>query len=343
MARCPHVALMIETSGVFGRRILQGIARYLRTHRPWSVFVEQRTLDSVPPRWFEDWRGDGVISRVNSPDFEAAIRTARVPAVDLTHRRPQFGLPRIVTDDEAIGRLAAEHLLGRGFRNLAFAGYTGLLWSNNRRDCFLREGPGPYNPSRVYESPWGSEDRQPWERDQKAIARWLKGLPRPVGVLACNDERGLQVLDACRRAGLIVPGELAVIGVDDDPLLCELCNPPLSSVIPNPERIGYEAAALLDHMMEGRPAGFEERLIPPLGVAARMSTDALMIDDPRVAAAVRFIRESACRGATVRDVLERVPLSRTALERRFRRHLGRSPQAEIRGVQLKRAKELLAE
>src|SRR5262249_34068839 len=160
-----------------------------------------------------------------------------------THRRPSFGLPRIAADDQAIGHLAAEHLSTRGVRNLAFCGYTGMLWSTRRRDSFLGESPEPWQG---YESPWGGPGPHPWERDQKAIVRWLKRLPKPVGVLACNDARGLNVLDACRRAGIEVPGELAVIGVDDDPLLCELCHPSLSSVVPNPERIGYEAAATLD-------------------------------------------------------------------------------------------------
>jgi LacI family transcriptional regulator len=309
------------------------------------VFVEQRALDTVPPRWLETWRGDGIISRVHSPGFVEAILRARVAAVDLTHRSAPFGLPRIASDDHAIGRLAAEHLQGRGFRTLAFCGFTGMLWSTRRRDSFLEGSPVSSDPSLIYESLGGGAESDPWERDQRAIARWLKGLPRPVGVMACNDVRGLHVLDACRRAGLDVPEEVAVIGVDDDPLLCELCDPPLSSVVPNPERIGYEAAALLDRLMAGEGADPhpQERLIPPLGVATRLSTDALAIDDPRTAAAVRFIRENACRGITVRDVLKHVPLSRTALERRFRRHLGRSPQAEIRAVQLHRAEELLAE
>lgn len=342
MARHPHVALMVETSSIYGRRILQGIARYLRSHRPWSVFVEQRALESLPPRWLESWRGDGVISRLHNPAFAEAIRKARVAAVDLTHRRPPFGLPRIASDDLATGRLAAEHLLERGFRSFAFCGFTGMLWSTRRGESFLGALADSGDSGRVFESPWVGSDARPWEREQRAIGRWLKALPKPVGVLACNDVRGLHVLDACRRVNLNVPEEVAVLGVDDDPLLCELCDPPLSSVIPNPERIGYEAAALLDRLMDGEEAGFEERLISPLGVAARLSTDVLAIDDPRIAAAVRFIREHACQAITVRDVLEHVPLSRTALERRFRRYLGRSPQAEIRAVRLKRVKQLLA-
>ncbi len=297
----------------------------------------------MPPRWLETWRGDGIISRWSSPAFAAALRKARVAAVDLTHRGDLFGIPRIASDDRAIGRLAAEHLLERGFRSLAFCGYSGMRWSRRRQEGFLEAVVGTDGAGRVYETPWGGPDAEPWERQQKAIGRWLRRLPRPVGVMACNDDRGLHVLDACRRAGLAVPEEVAVIGVDDDPLLCELCDPPLSSVVPNPERIGYEAAELLDRLMAGEPAGFRERTIPPLGVVTRLSTDVLAVDDARVVAAVRFIREHACHGITVRDVLGHTPLSRTALERHFRRYLGRSPQAEIRAVQLKRVKQLLAE
>jgi LacI family transcriptional regulator len=343
MARPPHVALLVETSSITGRRILQGIASYLRSHPPWSVFVEQRALETVPPRWLETWRGDGIISRWNNPDFAASVRKARVPAIDLTHRGPLIGLPRIASEDRVIGRLAAEHLLERGFRALAFCGFTGIRWSTRRKESFLGALGETGEAGHVYESPWGGPDARSWEQDQTAIGRWLKHLPKPVGVMACNDVRGLHVLDACRRVGLHVPEEVAVIGVDDDPLLCELCDPPLSSVIPNMERIGYEAAELLDRLMAGEEADFEERLVPPLGLATRLSTDVLAIDDARVVAAVRFIRTHACHGITVGDVLGHTPLSRTALERQFRRYLGRSPQAEIRAVQLKRVRQLLAE
>ena len=343
MARQPHVALMVETSSIFGRRLLMGVARYLRSHRPWSVFVEQRALDSMPPGWLKSWHGDGIISRLSNPELAAAAKESRVAVVDLTHRIPPFGPPRIASDDDAIGRLAADHLVERGFRSLAYCGFSGVLWSERRKEAFLGARGGTDTPRCLYETPWGGTGVLPWEREQRQIVRWLKRLPKPVGLMTCNDERGLHVLDACRRAGLTVPDEVAVIGVDDDPLLCELCDPPLSSVVPNPERIGYEAAALLDRLMLGEEAGFDERLIAPIGVTTRLSTDALAIEDARVVAAVRYIREKACEGLHVADVLEHVHLSRTALEFRFRKYLGRSPQAEIRSVQLKRAKQLLAE
>jgi LacI family transcriptional regulator len=183
-----------------------------------------------------------------------------------------------------------------------------------------------------------------WEQQWEQIAKCLRGLPRPVGIFACNDMRGQQVLDACTRLGWSVPEEAAVVGVDDDALLCELSDPPLSSVIPSAERLGYEAAELLDQLMRGEAQPtVADRFLPPVGVSTRQSTDVLAIDDPQTAAAVRFIREQACQGATVADILKAVPQSRTALERKFRKYLGRSPQSEIRNVQIKRAKQLLAE
>jgi LacI family transcriptional regulator len=344
MARRPHVALLIETSSFYGRRLLQGITRYLRSHRPWSIIVEdRREFDYTPPFWFEAWRGDGVISRWGDPRVAGMLRGAGTALVDLSDRQASFGLPRINSDDRAIGWLGAEHLLERRFRSFAFCGFEGELWSMRRRDAFFERLSHAGYSGQAFETPWARHQGSTREEEQERTGRWLETLPRPVGVMACNDLRGFHVLGACHRRGLRVPDEVAVIGVDDDALLCELCDPPLSSVIPNAEQIGYEAAALLDRLMAGGEADAEGRLVPPLGVTTRLSTDVLAIDDEHIAAAVRYIHAHACLGITVAEVLDRLPLSRSTLERRFRRYLGRSPQAEIRAVQLGRAKQLLVE
>jgi LacI family transcriptional regulator len=175
------------------------------------------------------------------------------------------------------------------------------------------------------------------------VANWIKRLPKPVGVMACNDIRGQQVLNACRAVGVTVPDELAVLGVDNDDVLCELSDPPLSSIVPNSERIGYEAAALLDRMMSGTRVDAEPIYVEPAGVVTRRSTEVLAIDDRHIANAVRYIREHACEGIDVSDVLGAVPLSRSALERRFSGALGRSPKEEILRVRLSRARQLLSE
>lgn len=343
MTERPHVALIVETSIHYGRQILRGVTRYLRSHQSWSVFLEQRELWTAPPAWLKQWRGDGVICRKTTPELAEMLRKAGVPLVDLNDCCELLGAPKIESDHRAIGRLAAEHLLERGFSNFAFCGFGDQAFSIGRREGFVERLEERGQRCELYESPWTGPQARSWEREQAQIAKWLSSLPAPVGLMACSDMRGQHVLDACQRTNRAVPEEFAVIGVDDDAVLCNLCHPPLSSVVPNPERVGYEAAALLDHLMSGGAAPAEPMRIEPVGVQTRQSTDVLAIDDPAVAAALRFIRERAFHGVSMKDVLKHAAMSRSLLERKFRHYLGHSPQAEIRSVQLKRVKQLLAE
>jgi LacI family transcriptional regulator len=246
----------------------------------------------------------------------------------------------VINDSLGVARLAADHLLERGFRHIAYCGDARFAWSfhheQNFKSLLARNGI----ECLVYDAlPEDSLDR---DFEQEKISHWLGELPKPAGIFACYDIRGQQVLEACRRARLQVPDEVAVIGQHNDELLCELCDPPLSSVIPNPRRAGYEAAVLLDKMMRGIAIPAEVRTVQPIGVATRQSTDVIAIDDKTLADAVRFIRTNACRGISVEDVLQAAPISRTLLERRFQRYLGRSPYEEILRLRIERVKELLA-
>ena len=343
MSRQAHVALIVETSIHYGRQVLRGVTRYVQSHQAWSVFLEQRELWTSPPTWLKSWRGDGVICRKTTPKLAAALKKAGIPLVDLSDGSPAFGAPRIESNHRAMGIMAADHLVERGFTRMGFCGFSDQAWSLGRRDGFAARLAERGHSCGVFESPWTGPRARAWEREQEQITRWLQSLPRPTGILACSDMRGQHVLDACQRIDLAVPEDVAVIGVDDDAVLCNLCHPPLSSVVPNAERVGYEAAALLDQLMSGGKAPLEPMLIEPLGVTTRQSTDVLAIDDPAVASVVRFIRERACQGCSMKEVERHSTLSRSLLERQFRHYLGRSPQAEIRAVQLKRVKQLLAE
>ncbi len=343
MVRRPRVALIVETSSAYGRRILRGVRRYVHSHQPWSIYLEQRALTTRPPRWLETWDGDGILSRATTKQLAGAATRSRIPVVELTDRHDRTALHCVRSDDHAIARLGAEHLLERSFRHFGFCGFARENWSKRRGEGFVRILPAAGRECGVYESPWHGPDAPPWEDEQRNLSEWLAALPKPVGLMACNDVRGQQVVDACGRIGLAVPEEVAVLGVDNEEELCELCDPPLSSVVPNPELVGYTAAEILDRMMAGELAKADQTLVAPLGVVTRQSTDVLAIDDPEVGAAVRYIREHACEGATVEYVLAHVPVSRSILERRFRKFLGCSPQAILRLTQLKRLKQLLSE
>ena len=337
------VALLIETSNSYSRGVLEGITQYVRHHERWSIFLPEQERGGRPPQWLGRWRGDGIIARIETDEIAASLRKAKLPVVDVSAARHLPDIPWVETDDEAIAELGVQHLLNRGFRNLAYCGYPGFNWSNWRRDKFrsLVESAGV--AASVYDSLSRNAPKYSWDREKRGLAKWLSGLPRPIGIFACYDIQAQKLLEVCRELSIAVPEEIAVLGVDNDQLLCELSDPPLSSIICNTQRTGFEAAALLDRMMNGEQIDSAPVLVAPMGIRARQSTDILAIDDPDVATALRFIREHALEGINVADVIRHVPLSRRVLESRFKKILGRSPHEELTRLKLDRIKELLTE
>ncbi len=335
----PRVALLFEATNSYARTLLIGIGEYMLSHGPWSVHYAELGRDDPPPRWLSRWDGHGIIVRGENPRLARAVARRTIPVVDLTPSRLLPRAPWVKSDDAAIAWLAAQHFLERGFRHFAFCGDPRFSWSNRRGERF-----GQLIRSAGHGCDFHSAKTHPsnGEAEVDAIGGWLARLPKPVAVFASYDNRGRQVLEACRRRSLAVPEEVAVLGVDDDEVLCVLSPPPLSSITLNPRRAGWEAASLLSLMMRGEKLAAAAHLIPPVGVATRQSTDVLAVADPKVASALRYIREHACEGIGVNDVLRHCPMARRALETRFRKLLGRTPHQEILRVQLNRVKELLA-
>lgn len=347
------MAVVIEASNAYARGLLAGIHRHVREHEPWTIFLPEHGRGTPPLPRLAAWRGDGVIARVETPAIARAlatmIRRRTLPVIDVSAARLLPDIPYVETDDRAIAAAAAGHFLDRQFRHFAFVGDVRFRWSENRRKGFAAvlgaRGLAVHEFTRTPARPRGKASQTPTDRpdDDEAIERWLRELPKPVAVFACYDIRGRQVLDACRRARLDVPDQVAVLGVDDDELLCGLSAPPLSSVIPDAVGAGRLAAELLDRLMRGERLARDEWLLPPLGITARQSTDALAIDDALVVAAVRFIREHACRGIRVAHVVAALETSRRVLEHRFTRRLGHTPHEEIARVQFRRLEQLLRE
>lgn len=338
----PRVALLIETSNAYARDLLYGIRKYLKEHESWSIYVAEHGRGDVPPGWLRAWKGDGLIARVENRNIAQGLLATGLPTVDVSFALERSPFPRIVTDSDSVCRLAAEHLLERGFKHFGFCGDARYYWSNLRGRVFAEYvGRGGGSCSAIH-GPATPKEPTAWEGDLDGVRRWIRDLPKPVGIMACYDMRGQQVLEACRRLGVVVPDDVAVIGVHNDELLCELCDPPLSSVIPNARRVGYEAAALLERMIAGEKVPAQTVLLEPIGVATRQSTDVTALTDPQISKAVRFIREHACDGISVEDVLRAVPISRTALERRFKKLLNRTPHDQILRVRVERVKTMLA-
>lgn len=324
--------------------MLKGIAHYERSHRPWAAFLDDEALAEVDPRWLRSKKWHGVISRHTTPALVQNCQELGIPLVDMNDSPPFSDVPKLRPDNIAFGHLGAEHLLERGFRHFGFSGFTELGWSAERRDGFIEAlRLAGYNCD-VLDVDYPEGVTPFWDAKEIAgLSGWLKRLPKPAAVMACNDLRALQVVSAAHAAGLLVPEEVAVLGANDDTIRCELAEPPLSSVAGNPFQAGYLAAEQLARMMAGHQPTLMDRRVEPMGVITRQSTDILAMGDKNVAAAISYIREHACHGISVDDVLKKAFASRSQLEKKFRRFIGRSPQAEIRRVQVDKIRQLLFE
>lgn len=324
--------------------MLRGIAHFERSHQLWTGFLDDEARAEDDPLWLRDKRWDGIISRHTTETLVTTCASLGLPLVDLNDTEPFPGVPKIRPDNAALGHLGAEHFLERGYRHFGFSGFSNNGWSEERRDGFIEAlrlasrtcalldvvYPGDYTPF------WDSQQAE-------VIVRWLQQLPKPVGIMACNDLRAQQVINAALAGGLLVPEEVAVLGANNEPIRCELAYPPLSSVSPNAFQSGYRAAEVLTGLMAGKAPESMDMRIGPVGVVTRPSTDVLAIEDRIVTKALSCIRQRACGGLTVSEVVAAAHTCRSQLEKKFRKHLGRSPQEEIRRVQIAKLKQLLAE
>ncbi|HTN73946.1 MAG TPA: XylR family transcriptional regulator, partial [Pirellulaceae bacterium] len=249
-----QVAVLVETSYVFGRRVLQGIVRYQRQQGPWSMVFRPHGRGDAPPSWLKHWRGDGIITRCFDQRMADALLATGLPVVDLPYNREGHGLPHLLIDNRAIVELAFSHLVERGFRHFAYCGIPRGINStmDERSDLFVARAKQAGYAVETFQARRQHQATGTWGFDKEQLAVWLQRLPKPVAVMVCHDPRGQQVLEACQHAALSVPEEVAVLGVDNDELVCELCNPPLSSVEVDQYAAGHRAAELLDQMMASR-------------------------------------------------------------------------------------------
>ena len=330
--RVPKVALLLDGSRSFDRGLLRGIARYVGLHGPWAFLrpaaFYQRALGS-PQQSFDELRRsepDGAI--MNDSRWSGEIERLRIPVIIVPIERMVPGARHLLCENRQAAVQAADHLIGQGLRNFAFAGFERAMWSVERCEHFCRRLAERGFTAQSHLVPLSAgETKRP--RYEAAVVRWLKSLPKPVGIMACNDEFARSLSELCRVHDLRVPDDVALIGVDNDELICELSSPPLSSVGFAAERAGYEAAELLDSLMAGKKLKQSDICVHAGHVVARQSTDLLAIKDEEVVKALRFIRENSDHLIQVDDVVEATLLSHRTLHSRFSRVVGHSLLTEV--------------
>jgi len=283
-----------------------------------------------------------MLVRIKTQAIIKASLKLGLPIVNLRESN-DLPFPYVAVNNIMVAEMAAQHLLERGFKHFAFCGRPpGQNIALDER----AEGFAAYITKAGYKCETiflqDQSGTNSWEEEQERLAAWIRTLPKPIGVMACNDERGIGVLDACRRCGVVVPDDVAVIGVDNDEPLCDLAIPPMSSIDTNSQAVGFEAASLLERMMSGAQPPDKPVKIAPRGVVVRRSTDVIASEDQDVNEAIRFIRENACTGLQVMDILMHLGMSRAALQQRIKSITGRTLHQEIQRVRLARAKDLLA-
>jgi LacI family transcriptional regulator len=344
MSERRQVAVIIHSERAYHRKILRGIGAYMNEVGDWSLYIEDQSLQKLPD--LDNWHGDGIILAFGIQSVIKTVCRLRLPTVGIEGGSagydPASRIPNFRTDNAAIGRLGAEHLIERGFTRLAFCGFPAVgenPWCVERATAFRRCAKEHGVLCAVYTGQVTTVRK--WINLQHELTAWLESLEKPVGLLAANDDRARHVLEACRAVGLHVPEDVAVLGVDNDEVMCELTDPPLSSIEHGAASLGYQAAAQLDRLMDGKKARKMQTLIAPEGVVTRHSTDVLAIADPEVAAAMAFIHQHSCEPIGVANVVEAVGVSRSTLEARFKT-VGRTIHGEIQRLRIERARFLIA-
>ena len=338
----PKVILLIESSRESGRALLRGIAQFAYHHGPWSFYWEPAGLEKARQK-IGSLEAGGIIARDVDMDLIEKMLARRLPGVIIGHRHKEVpGKANVVTDSSAIAGMAAAHLIGCGFRHFGFCGYLNTPWSADRREVFASKIRKAGFEVRTHEVR-PDKIAQQEGKVRESIVRWLRSVPRPIGLMACNDDLGKEVVEACRQAGLRVPDDVAIIGADNDEVVCGLSNPPLSSVAINFERAGYEAAGVLDRLMRGAMRVPPRIVVHASHVLPRQSTDIVAVENDSLAKALRFIRDHARSGVTVEAVAHAAGLSRRVLEKRFQVYLKCSALEEIRRVRTDQIARMLVE
>jgi LacI family transcriptional regulator len=346
MSKIPRIVLLIEKSRTFGRGLLRGVTRYSGIHGPWMFYERPefyRGTTKPLAGWIKTLGVDGIIGHTADQKLANLSTDLNIPAVICGIRTPASSTCRIDTDSVAIGDMAASYFLGRGFRQFAFCGLDDMYWSRDRCDAFAKRlAQSGFDLSIYKQNKTVARKRKD---GPQVMAEWLKSLPKPLALMTCNDDRSKDVLAACRIAGIQVPDEVAVLGVDNDDLTCAVSYPELSSIALDTEKAGYEAAQLLEKLMTDGTVDKAHTTVyvAPKYVVTRQSTDVMAIQDRCVATAVGFILEHRNERIQVNDVAEATGVSRRMLQQKFSTVLGRSVHEEIRHIRIEQMARMLVD
>ena len=334
----PHLAEFVE-----------GVVDYSNNEADWTFTTSPAWSGGFPETFamsmksLRGWHGDGAIAVITDPQDAAVARNLEFPVINLAATlEDPCGVPRVMVDHEEIGRVAARHFLAKGFRHFAYYGVADPLYGKLRQAGFsniLKEAG--HTLDQVFHAPARTDPDMPWINTLDELGEWLADLPKPIALLAVNDYRACLVVEQCQRMGIPIPQQIALLGVDNDNVICEHCHPTLSSVSRNGHQVGYTAATLLDSLIRDAAPPDCDILVPPGPVIQRDSTDIVAIENSHVSAAVQLIHDNLARSFGINNLIRELRISRRFLERHFRQELGCTPHEYLTQRRIEKAKRLL--
>jgi LacI family transcriptional regulator len=342
MSVVKNIALAIHIAVPHLEGILHGVVEYAQTHGNWRFALNLEAY-TFPLENLAGWDGDGAIAMIETEDQLRWAKSWGFPVVNVADTLKDTGLPLVTNDNQKMGQLAAAHLMERGLRYFAFYGLEDMWYSQERcagfRDTIVAAG----HECSVFESP--SSFRAMWtaQWQSRELDEWLLHLPRPCGLLATHDFRAWAAIESCRRLGIRVPYDIAVVGVDDNPVICNSCNPPLTSVRPKSHQVGYRAGECLNYLMTHPSAKPRSLLVQPDRISERGSTDTIAVEDPTLQKALNFIHSNIQSQINVADVARTMGISRRWLFSLFHEQFGKTPHDYLADIRIRLAKELLTQ
>jgi LacI family transcriptional regulator len=341
------IILLIDISEEYGQNLLKGIVKYSKEHGPWifcrmPLFYRETLGMEGIVNFAKEWEADGIIAQLYNDLDVKKVLDAGIHLIAEDFKERFMEIPNITGGYLEAGKIGAKYFLEKGFRNFAFYGFKNIVWSRERSEGFAQH----LNPL-GFEVHYFDNDQAPsqelWHYKPSALSQWLQALPKPIAIMACDDERGQHITEACKHAKIQIPEEIAVLGVDNDKMTCNLSDPPLSSIGLDTEKGGYEAARLMDLMITKQIIEPYDILVKPTEVITRQSTDIASANDKYIAKALKFIHQNIDDRINVADVLKQVPLSRRALEKRFQETTGTGVYKYIYNLQIQKFAQRLLE
>jgi LacI family transcriptional regulator len=322
----PRVIFLTDLSEEYAKNLLKGIVRYSKEHDPWVLckmpfsYRVEHEVEGVL-QWAKEWKADGIIAQFYNTDQVGIFKKNGISAIAQDFKSRFTEIPNITGAHHQTGRMGADYFIRKGFKNFAFYGFKDIVWSSERCEGFRNE-ISKYDLDKHFYEYQNTELKELWYYESAPLVAWLKMLPKPIAMMACDDNQGQHIAEICKQCGLKIPEEIALLGVDNDEVICTLSDPPLSSINQAVEKGGYEAAELMDKMIRNPQKQYGDVVVHPTHIITRQSTDIFATTDKYISAVLKFIHQNTDKKLNIDQITRMAPLSRRLLENRFKQEIG---------------------